>query len=157
MVHHRPDQRHRSRVPVSTLEHLWQQLGRQAVQSLHRQWGHMDESNLSSELACLGNAGCGFKRQSFRRRRGQLFQPVLVPPLHQCAEPGRHAYFDQVTQVSLGGSLDFGDTINPGGLAGQVFLAVIVPAVPLTIMFTCRQCTTNRLHYRHRCDVRAQH
>ena len=32
--------------------------------------------------------------------------------------------FDQVTQISLGGSLDFGDTINPGGLAGQVFLAV---------------------------------
>ena len=32
--------------------------------------------------------------------------------------------FDQSTQVSLGGSLDFGDTINPGGLAGQVFLAV---------------------------------
>ena len=32
--------------------------------------------------------------------------------------------FDRVTQVSLGGSLDFGDTINPGGLAGQVFLAV---------------------------------
>ena len=32
--------------------------------------------------------------------------------------------FDQVTQVNLGGSLDFGDTINPGGLAGQVFLAV---------------------------------
>jgi hypothetical protein len=32
--------------------------------------------------------------------------------------------FDQVTQVSLGGSLVFGDTINPGGLAGQVFLAV---------------------------------
>jgi hypothetical protein len=32
--------------------------------------------------------------------------------------------FDQVTQVNLGGSLDFGDTINPGGLAGQLFLAV---------------------------------
>ena len=32
--------------------------------------------------------------------------------------------FDQVTQVSLGGSLVFGDTINPGGLGGQVFLAV---------------------------------
>src|SRR6267142_489435 len=32
--------------------------------------------------------------------------------------------FDRVTQVSLGGSLDFGDTINPGGLAGQLFLAV---------------------------------
>ena len=32
--------------------------------------------------------------------------------------------FDRVTQVNLGGSLDFGDTINPGGLAGQLFLAV---------------------------------
>jgi hypothetical protein len=32
--------------------------------------------------------------------------------------------FDQVTTVDLGGSLDFGDTINPGGLAGQLFLAV---------------------------------
>jgi hypothetical protein len=32
--------------------------------------------------------------------------------------------FDRVTQVSLGGSLVFGDTINPGGLAGQLFLAV---------------------------------
>ena len=32
--------------------------------------------------------------------------------------------FDRVTQVDLGGSLDFSDTINPGGLAGQVFLAV---------------------------------
>ena len=32
--------------------------------------------------------------------------------------------FDRVTQVDLGGSLDFADTINPGGLAGQVFLAV---------------------------------
>jgi len=32
--------------------------------------------------------------------------------------------FDRVTQVNLGGSLDFADTINPGGLAGQLFLAV---------------------------------
>ena len=47
---------HRSWVPVSSLEHLWQQFWRQAVQSLHRQRGYMDESNLSSELACLGNA-----------------------------------------------------------------------------------------------------
>ena len=75
------------------LEHLWQQLGRQAVQSLHRRRGHMDESDLYSELACLGNTGCGFKRQSFYRRRGQLFQPVLVHSLQQCAEPGRHANF----------------------------------------------------------------
>src|ERR1700726_1248934 len=32
--------------------------------------------------------------------------------------------FDQTTSVNLGGSIDFGDTINPGGLAGQIFLAV---------------------------------
>src|SRR6266567_3455402 len=32
--------------------------------------------------------------------------------------------FDQITQVNLGGSLDFGDTINPGGLEGQLFLAI---------------------------------
>ena len=32
--------------------------------------------------------------------------------------------FDQSTQVNLGGSLVFGDGINPGGLAGQCFLAV---------------------------------
>ncbi len=32
--------------------------------------------------------------------------------------------FDRVTTVNLGGSIDFGDTINPAGLAGQLFLAV---------------------------------
>jgi cell division septation protein DedD len=32
--------------------------------------------------------------------------------------------FDQVTTVNLGGSLDFSDTINPEGLAGQLFLTV---------------------------------
>jgi hypothetical protein len=32
--------------------------------------------------------------------------------------------FDQVTTVNMGGSLDFSDTINPEGLAGQLFLAV---------------------------------
>src|ERR1700719_1465583 len=38
--------------------------------------------------------------------------------------PGVTPTFDRVTQVNLGGSLDFGDTINPGGLEGQLFLAV---------------------------------
>jgi len=40
--------------------------------------------------------------------------------------PGVTPTFDRVTQVSLGGSLDFGDPggPNPGGLAGQLFLAV---------------------------------
>jgi hypothetical protein len=32
--------------------------------------------------------------------------------------------FDQVTPVDLGGSISTGDTINPDGLTGQVFLAV---------------------------------
>jgi hypothetical protein len=32
--------------------------------------------------------------------------------------------FDQSTSVDLGGAIDFGDTINPAGLAGQIFLAV---------------------------------
>jgi hypothetical protein len=32
--------------------------------------------------------------------------------------------FDRVTTVNLGGSIEFGDTINPDGLAGQLFLAV---------------------------------
>jgi hypothetical protein len=38
--------------------------------------------------------------------------------------PGVTPTFDQVTQVNLGGDLDFSDTINPEGLAGQLFLAV---------------------------------
>jgi hypothetical protein len=32
--------------------------------------------------------------------------------------------FDQITTVNLGGSIEFGAAINPGGLAGQIFLAV---------------------------------
>ena len=38
--------------------------------------------------------------------------------------PGVTPTFDQSTQVDLGGSLVFGGGINPGGLAGQSFLAV---------------------------------
>ena len=32
--------------------------------------------------------------------------------------------FDQVTTVNMGGSLVYGGTVNPGGLAGQIFIAV---------------------------------
>ena len=32
--------------------------------------------------------------------------------------------FDQIRTVNMGGSLVFGGTVNPGGLAGQIFLAV---------------------------------
>ena len=46
--------------------------------------------------------------------------------------------FDRITSVNLGGSVQFGALINPGGLAGQIFLAVdrsggpTVPATALT-------------------------
>jgi hypothetical protein len=32
--------------------------------------------------------------------------------------------FDQITTVNMGGSLVYGGTVNPGGLAGQIFIAV---------------------------------
>src|SRR5438270_3781202 len=32
--------------------------------------------------------------------------------------------FDQIATINMGGSLVFGGTVNPGGLAGQIFLAV---------------------------------
>src|SRR5439155_2086166 len=38
--------------------------------------------------------------------------------------PGVTPTFDQSPQVNLGGSLVFGGAINPGGLAGQSFLAI---------------------------------
>jgi hypothetical protein len=48
--------------------------------------------------------------------------------------PGVTPTFDQVTQVNLGGDLDFGDFNgpNPGGLAGQNFLAVDRSGGPTT-------------------------
>jgi hypothetical protein len=38
--------------------------------------------------------------------------------------PGWPPTFDQITTVNMGGSLIFGGAVNPGGLAGQIFLAV---------------------------------
>ena len=37
--------------------------------------------------------------------------------------------FDQVTTVNMGGSIVYGGSVNPGGLAGQIFLAVDRSAV----------------------------
>ena len=52
-------------------------------------------------------------------------QPVLVRSLEQRARTaGVTPTFDQITTVNMGGSLVFGGRINPGGLAGQIFLAV---------------------------------
>jgi len=39
-------------------------------------------------------------------------------------DPGVIPSFDQTISVNLGGSILFGESINPGGLAGQIFLAV---------------------------------
>jgi len=38
--------------------------------------------------------------------------------------PGVTPAFDQVTTVNMGGSIVYGGAVNPGGLAGQTFLAV---------------------------------
>ncbi len=44
--------------------------------------------------------------------------------------------FDQNTKVNLGGSIGFGEPINPDGLSGQVFLAVDRSGRARTIVFT---------------------
>jgi hypothetical protein len=38
--------------------------------------------------------------------------------------PGVTPTFDQIATINMGGNLVFGGTVNPGGLAGQIFLAV---------------------------------
>jgi hypothetical protein len=39
-------------------------------------------------------------------------------------DPGVTPTFDQIATINMGGSLVFGGTVNPGGLSGQIFLAV---------------------------------
>jgi hypothetical protein len=39
-------------------------------------------------------------------------------------DPNVTPTFDQITTINMGGNLVFGGAINPGGLAGQIFLAV---------------------------------
>jgi hypothetical protein len=72
-------------------------------------WGTLD-------VAANGNlfvgGAAGFSSPFYCIRSSNAQNPNVTPT------------FDQVTQVNLGGSLDFGDTINPGGLEGQLFLAV---------------------------------
>jgi len=55
---------------------------------------------------------------------GNFSSPFWCLRSTNAQNPGVTPTFDQVTQVDLGGSLVFGDTINPGGLGGQSFLAV---------------------------------
>ena len=55
---------------------------------------------------------------------GSFSSPFWCIRSSNAQNPGVTPTFDQTTQVNLGGSLVFGGGINPGGLAGQSFLAV---------------------------------
>jgi uncharacterized repeat protein (TIGR01451 family) len=50
--------------------------------------------------------------------------PVWCIRSSNAQDPNVTPSFDQATNVDLGGSVSFGAPINPGGLAGQIFLAV---------------------------------
>src|SRR6516225_1812746 len=72
-------------------------------------WGTLDVDTNGNLF--IGGAA-GFSSPFYCLRSSNAQNPNVTPT------------FDQVTQINLGGSLDFGDTINPGGLEGQSFLAV---------------------------------
>src|SRR5438876_2369837 len=55
---------------------------------------------------------------------GEGFGPFYCVRSSNAQNGGVTPTFDQVTQVDMGGDLIFGGAINPGGLSGQVFLAV---------------------------------
>jgi hypothetical protein len=72
-------------------------------------WGTLDVATNGNLF--IGGA-VGFSSPFYCIRSSNAQNPNVTPT------------FDQVTQVNLGGNLDFGDTINPGGLEGQSFLAI---------------------------------
>jgi hypothetical protein len=72
------------------------------------QWGTLDVAGNGNLFVGGGDTGSGF----WCIRSSNAQNPNVTPT------------FDQVTTVNLGGSLLFGAAINPGGLAGQIFLAV---------------------------------
>ena len=55
---------------------------------------------------------------------GEGFSPFYCVRSSNAQFGGQTPTFDQVTQVDMGGDLVFGGAINPGGLAGQSFLAI---------------------------------
>src|SRR6266508_3933436 len=71
-------------------------------------WGTLDVDTNGNLFIGGGNFGSQF----WCVRSSNAQNPNVTPT------------FDQVTTVNLGGSLLFGAAINPGGLAGQIFLAV---------------------------------
>jgi hypothetical protein len=72
------------------------------------QWGTLDVASNGYLFIGGGNSG-----SSFWCIRSTNARDANVTPT-----------FDQVTTVNMGGTLVFGGTVNPGGLAGQIFLAV---------------------------------
>jgi hypothetical protein len=72
------------------------------------QWGTLDVGSNGNLFIGGGDSGSGF----WCIRSSNAQNPNVTPT------------FDQVTTVNLDGSLVFGGNINPGGLAGQIFLAV---------------------------------
>src|SRR5215211_1838691 len=72
------------------------------------QWGTLDVASNGNLFIGGGDSG-----SSFWCIRSSDAQNAAVTPT-----------FDQIATVNMGGSLVFGGTVNPGGLAGQIFLAV---------------------------------
>ena len=72
------------------------------------QWGTLDVASNGNLFIGGGNSGSIF----WCIRSTNAKNPAVTPT------------FDQITTVNMGGSLLFGGTVNPGGLVGQIFLAV---------------------------------
>jgi len=72
------------------------------------QWGTLDVASNGNLFVGGGDSGSSF----WCIRSSNAQNPGVTPT------------FDQITTVDMGGSLVFGGTVNPGGLAGQIFLAV---------------------------------
>src|SRR5436309_9663715 len=72
------------------------------------QWGTLDVASNGYLYVGGGNSGSGFWCIRSTNARDGTQTPS----------------FDQITTVNMGGSLVYGGTVNPGGLCGQIFLAV---------------------------------
>jgi hypothetical protein len=72
------------------------------------QWGTLDVASNGNLFIGGGDSGSSF----WCIRSSNAQNPGVTPT------------FDQITTVNMGGSLVFGGTVNPGGLAGQIFIAV---------------------------------
>ena len=72
------------------------------------QWGTLDVASNGNLFIGGGDSGSSF----WCIRSSNAQNPAVTPT------------FDQITTVNMGGSLVFGGSVNPGGLAGQIFIAV---------------------------------